>query len=237
MIQKIQSRMFILGAAGILMLVLAHHARPSRPAIPARPVQEEMQNLPLLGKIIFVDAGHGGTDGGARAKDSGRWEKEINLSLALKLKNALEEKGAKTVLSRETDMQYSEHKRSDLTARLDLAEKEGADLLLSIHMNEYRSRKESGPQVFYREGQEKSRLLAAVLQDTLIRRLSPVRERSAMAGNYFILSRPLPSVLIECGFLSNSEEEKKLLDEGYQEKTAQAIAEGVAEYFLLTSGQ
>ena len=97
-------------------------------------------------------------------------------------------------------------------------------MLLSIHMNEYRDRKESGPQVFYRLGHESSRLLAGTLQSALIEGLNPTKRRSALAGDYFILSRDLPSVLIECGFISNSAEEKCLLDAAYQEELAQSWA-------------
>ena len=140
------------------------------------------------------------------------------------------------IMTRETDTQYSENKRADLTARLDLAAAGGAEMVVSIHMNEYRSRRESGPQVFYRAGQEDSRLLAGALQSALIRELKPVKERSAMAGDYFILSLDLPSVLVECGFLSNSTEEKLLLTADYQARVAQAIVAGMEEYFALRQG-
>ncbi len=187
----------------------------------------------LTGQIILVDPGHGGTDGGARAQDSGVWEKEINLQTAQAVRLALENAGAQVIMTRETDTQFSEKKRADLTARLELAQESGADMLLSIHMNEYRSRKESGPQVFYRAGQEQSRLLAGALQDSLIATLAPPRERAAMAGDYFMLSLDIPSVLIECGFLSNTAEEKLLLSAEYQQKIAQAICQGVEMYYRL----
>ena len=98
---------------------------------------------------------------------------------------------------------------------------------------EYRSRNESGPQVFYRAGQADSRLLAGAIQASMIAQLSPKKERQAMAGDYFILSLNIPSVLVECGFLSNSQEEKMLLDRAYQQKLSLAIAAGIAEFFAL----
>lgn len=104
---------------------------------------------------------------------------------------------------------------------------------MSVHMNEYRSRRESGPQVFYRAGQEKSRLLAGCLQAALISGLNPKKERAAMAGDYFMLSLDIPSVLVECGFISNAEEEKLLLSSAYQLRVAQAVRDGIAEYFAL----
>ena len=228
-----RGRICLAGTVTLFLLALAIAPKPAHPAVPARPVQQTAQG-PLTGLTILVDAGHGGTDGGARARDSRVWEKEINLSVAQKLRAVLEQRGARVIMTREKDMQYSENKRADLTARLDLAKAGGADLLLSVHMNEYRSRRESGPQVFYRAGQEQSRLLAGAIQDALIRALSPVRKRVAMAGDYFILSLDIPSVLVECGFLSNAEDEKKLLQEEYQLRVAEAIAAGVEEYETLT---
>ncbi len=221
---------------GLCMLALAVAPRPARPAVPARPVQQGAKG-PLAGKIILVDAGHGGTDGGARAKDSGAWEKEINLRVAQDLKACLEESGAAVLMTRESDMQYSENKRQDLTARLDIARQGRADLVISIHMNEYRSRRESGPQVFYRAGQEQSRLLAGCIQTAMIRVLQPRKERTAMAGDYFILSLDVPSVLVECGFISNAEEEKLLLSPDYQLRVAQAVRDGILEYFELTQNE
>ncbi|MBR4360700.1 MAG: N-acetylmuramoyl-L-alanine amidase [Clostridia bacterium] len=220
------------GIAGLCLLLFAVAPRPARPAVPARPVRQEEAGG-LSGRVILVDAGHGGDDGGARARDSGLWEKEINLLVAQALREELEESGASVIMSREGDMQYSAKKREDLTARLDLARQHGADMVVSIHMNEYRTRRESGPQVFYREGQENSRLLAGAIQAALIRTLHPVRERSAMAGDYFILSLDVPSVLVECGFLSNAAEEARLLTPDYRRQVAQAIRDGIQEYFLL----
>ena len=221
----------LLAAALLLMAGLAVPAQPPRPAQRAQPVHET--EGPLTGRIIFIDAGHGGIDGGARAQDSGKWEKDINLQVAKKLQTALEESGASVIMSRESDMEYSQKKREDLTARLNLAAEGGAEMLISIHMNEYRSRAESGPQVFYRQGQESSRLLAGALQQSLIRTLSPKKERSALAGDYFMLSLDIPSVLVECGFISNAAEEKLLLSPDYQDLIAQAVRDGIIEYYSL----
>jgi len=222
------------GLAGVcvLLLLLAAAPRPARPAVPARPAGPQGEGK-LAGRTILLDAGHGGTDGGARARDSGVWEKEINLQVASAAKKLMEAEGARVIMTREKDMQYSENKRQDLTARLDLARQFGAEMVVSIHMNEYRARKESGPQVFYRAGQAQGRLLAGALQESLVRTLAPKRERAAMAGDYFILSLDVPSALVECGFISNPEEEKLLLTQAYQQQVAQAIRDGIIEYFRL----
>lgn len=128
-------------------------------------------------------------------------------------------------------------KRRDLENRVNLAVDSGADMLLSIHMNEYRSRAESGPQVFYRQGSEGGRLLAGCIQEALIAALQPEKERSAMAGDYFVLRLEIPSVLVECGFISNAREERLLRDGAYQERLADAIADGVTEYVRLNGGE
>ena len=180
-----KGRKWILAAVCLCLMVGAVSSRPARPAIPAKPVQR--QDGPLQGYTILVDAGHGGTDGGAMAKDSGVLEKELNLKVAIALRDALEQSGAQVIMTRETDMELNRNKRADLTARLDLANQGHADMLISIHMNEYRTRGESGPQVFYRSGQEQSRLLAGAIQASMIQELKPAKERSAIAGDYFSL--------------------------------------------------
>ena len=232
--KRIKSRLLIWAVMGVGLLALAISPRPAKPAVPARPAQQTGDGL-LSGRIILVDAGHGGTDGGARARDSGVWEKEINLQVAGKLKACLEESGARVIMTREEDIQFSKNKREDLTARLKLAKEGGAQMVVCVHMNEYKSRKESGPQVFYRKDQAQGRLLAGCLQEALIRELNPQRERSALAGDYFMLGLDVPSVLVECGFLSNPREEKLLLTQDYQNKIARAITDGIEEFFFLAA--
>lgn len=190
----------------------------------------------LSGWVICVDAGHGGYDGGAQARDSGVLEKEINLQVAKRLAAALKKEGARVILTRAKDEALAGpgemRKRRDLQARVEAAV--GADVFLSIHMNEYRSRAESGPQVFYRAGQEKSRLLAGALQAAMIAQLQPEKERAAHEGEFYLLEHlQIPAVLVECGFISNAAEEQMLLDAGYQERLAAAICAGVREYARL----
>lgn len=212
------------------------------PAPTAEPSPTPELTGPLAGMTILVDPGHGGYDGGAKCRDSGIWEKHLNLAVALEVEKALAQRGATVIMTRREDVDLVEaerpaaltKKRQDMQNRVDMAVQGGADMVLSIHMNEYRSRSESGPQVFYRAGCESGRLLAGCVQAALIEGLQPKKERTAMAGDYFILQLEVPSVLIECGFVSNAAEEKLLLDEGYQARLADAVAEGVAEYRRLT---
>ena len=196
----------------------------------------------LTGLTVAVDPGHGGYDGGARAHDSRRWEKDINLEIALLLADELEGRGAKAVLTRTEDVDLAggntagkTRKRADLQRRLDIAKEAGADVFLSIHLNEYRDRSQSGPQVFYQRGGDAGRLLAGALQEALIAGLSPQKERKAMAGDYYVLRGELPSALVECGFLSNAQEEKLLLSPAYQRRIAKAVADGLARWCELVS--
>lgn len=205
------------------------------------PPQPTAEPLPLTGWVIMVDPGHGGYDGGARARDSGTWEKHINLAVSLEVEKSLVQRGATVVMTRREDEDLCEEdrpatltkKRQDMVNRVQIAKDHQAAMVLSIHMNEYRSRGESGPQVFYRAQCDAGRLLAGCVQDALIRVLQPRKERAALAGDYFILQLEVPSVLVECGFISNSAEEKQLLTPAYQQRLAEAIALGVEEYVSL----
>ena len=196
---------------------------------------------PLNGLKVLVDPGHGGYDGGARCRDSGVWEKQLNLAVALQLEQALTRQGAEVIMTRKEDVDLCEaerpaaltKKRQDMQNRIALAQEHQVDMVLSVHMNEYRARTESGPQVFYRAGCDGGRLLAGCVQEALISSLQPRKERTAMAGDYFILQLEVPSVLIECGFISNPEEEKLLLSPDYQARLAEAVAAGVAEFLQL----
>ncbi len=205
------------------------------------PVEPSPAPGPLAGFTILVDAGHGGYDGGARCRDSGVWEKEVNLAVARKVEDALARRGAAVVMTRTADVDLCTEdrpatltkKRQDMQNRIALAKENGVSMVLSIHMNEYRVRAESGPQVFYRAGCEGGRLLAGCIQEALIRQLQPKKQRAAMAGDYFILQLEVPSVLVECGFISNPAEEKLLLSADYQARLAEAIADGVEEFVRL----
>lgn len=241
--RKVRTLTLALVIAGGLIAATAMVRQSSNEstAHPQTAAESPVTPLPLDGWTILVDAGHGGYDGGARARDSGIWEKHINLSVALETEKALAARGAKVIMTRRTDEDLCEEtrpatltkKRQDMQNRVALAVEQHADMVLSIHMNEYRDRSQSGPQVFYRQNTDAGRLLAGCLQESLIAALSPHKERSAMAGDYFILQLDVPSALIECGFISNAAEEKLLLDANYQAQLAQAIANGVEEYVTL----
>lgn len=241
--EKFQRKLALAVATIILLGFLTAAAAWRRQArLGAAQTESEGETSPLAGMSILVDPGHGGYDGGARARDSGTWEKHINLAVALQLEKALTARGASVTLTRREDVDLCSadrpasvtKKRQDMERRVALAGAAGADMVLSVHMNEYRSRRVSGPQVFYRKASDSGRLLAGCVQQALIDAVKPAHQRTAMAGDYFILQLDIPSVLVECGFLSNPAEEKLLLTPAYQAKLGEAIAQGAEEYVTLS---
>ena len=206
---------------------------------PAAQVETTPVPGPLAGLVIAVDAGHGGYDGGAVGRVSGTPEKGLNLDVALRVQALLEGQGAQVVMTRTGDYALCDEnppirkKLQDMQRRAAIITGGDADLVLSIHMNEYAGRSQSGPQVFYRENCPAGRLLAGAVQEAMTEGLAPKMERTALGGDYYILTLGVPSVLVECGFLSNQAEEALLLTQAYRQRVAQAIVQGVLNWHTL----
>jgi len=198
---------------------------------------------PLTGLSVAVDAGHGGYDGGAVGRVSGVPEKGLNLDVAQRVEELLGDLGADVVMTRTGDYALCDEdppirkKLQDMQRRAEIIRLNEADLVLSVHMNEYAGRNESGPQVFYREGCPAGRLLAGAVQEAMIRGLNPAQRRTALGGDYYILTLGVPSVLVECGFLSNKAEEARLMQETYRQQVAEAIVQGVLDWHALKVGK
>lgn len=194
---------------------------------------------PLSGMTVAVDAGHGGYDGGAIGRVSGVPEKGLNLDVAQRVQRLLGDMGADVVMTRSGDYALCDDnppirkKLQDMQRRAEIIAINDADVVLSIHMNEYAGRSESGPQVFYREGCPAGRLLAGAVQEAMIKGLKPGKERPALGGDYYILTLGIPSVLVECGFLSNKAEEALLMQETYRQQVAESIVQGVLNWQAL----
>lgn len=188
--------------------------------------------MPLDNFTIAIDAGHGGWDPGKTGKN-GLNEKDINLDIAQKTAAFLEEAGADVYITRTSDSALGESKRSDMKKRIDIIENSKADIMISIHQNSYPSEKARGAQVFYFRKSENGHLLADCIQKSLIQCLDEKNTRTAKENNnYYVLKNTdIPSVIIECGFLSNPEEERLLNTEEYRLKTAWAIFDGILTYF------
>lgn len=185
----------------------------------------------LKGKIIAIDAGHGGYDPGAVGV-SGTLEKDINLQLALKVESVLVANGAKVVMTRTDDTCFSETKKVDLDARADLALKQKADIFLSIQCNALTDKSCRGAQVFYYPKSTKGERLAVSVQNAL-RQMAPENTREALTGGtiYILRALSIPAVIVEAGFLSNREEEAQLQTEVYQQQIAEAVVAGIVRYY------
>jgi len=187
----------------------------------------------LAGLTIAIDAGHGGYDGGAVGRKSRTVEKDLNLDVALRLRLLLRAQGASVIMTREGDYSLCDDhppmrkKLQDMQRRALLITEGRADLLLSIHMNEYANARQAGPQVFFREDCPAGRALAESLQAAMNEALQPPRNRQVGTGDYYILTLGIPSALVECGFLSNAREEELLRGATYRERVARSIRNGV----------
>lgn len=196
-------------------------------------------SVPVSGKVVVVDAGHGGFDGGA--KDNGIVEKEVNLDVALRLKEYIEQGGGVAVLTRSEDVSTASPgtagksaKRSDLEERKKLAESSNADIFVSIHMNKFPQTQYKGAQVFYGSEPEDGKKLGEEIQESLREILKDSNQRSAKKtdGSIFLLKNTtIPSVIVECGFLSNPQEAQLLRQDAYRRKLAWAIYLGITKYF------
>lgn len=196
--------------------------------------------LPIRNKVIMIDPGHGGIDPGAVGR-TGVLEDEINLKIAFKLRRLIEQFGGVGLMIREDDSGlYSEGKsrirdmkNEDLRERHRIINESGADILISIHLNFFPQSQYYGAQCFYNKGDEEGKKLAELIQAELIDVIknNNTRKAKSIDSVYILKNNKMPSVLIECGFLSNHEEERLLQNDNYQEKLAWAIFMGVMKYF------
>lgn len=189
-------------------------------------------NSKLIGKTIVIDVGHGGIDSGA-TYDNVK-EKDLNLSIANKLRTLLIKNGVNVVMVRDGDYDLSlpkvtRRKKSDFDNRINLINQSNADMYLSLHINYLGDSRYYGAQVFYTNGNEK---IAVSIQDSLIKGLkSPMKEKMLDSNIYMYKKLNIPGVLIECGFLSNAKERKLLQDSEYQDKLVDSIVEGLINYY------
>ena len=192
---------------------------------------------PIHGTTIVIDAGHGGIDPGAVSKN-GTCEDEINLKIAKKLQVYIEKEGAKAVMTRKTDKGLYEEdftgsrKRQDMQRRVEIIKEANPDLVISIHLNQFGQSQYFGAQTFYKANSEESEVLAKSIQEQLIRVLDKDNKREIKPSDDFMILKAVdsPSVLVECGFLSNPQEEHLLKTDDYQERIAWAIYCGIISY-------
>lgn len=193
---------------------------------------------------VVLDAGHGGIDGGVCGKRTGTKESAINLAIVMKLKPLFDDAGFDTVLTRKTDgglygAATKGFKKRDMQKRKEIIERAAPALVISVHQNYYPSSFLRGGQVFFNAESESGKAFADVMQKNFneVYAKEGARERRALSGDYFMLKcTSAPSVIAECGFLSNPEDERLLSSELFQEKIAEAIFASALEYLFSAAG-
>lgn len=194
---------------------------------------------PKFNYTIVLDAGHGGRDNGCSGVNTGVAESELNLSVTKKLQKYLSDFGFDVVLTRtNSDGLYSHnvdnYKKDDMEKRSNIIENANANMVISIHMNSFPSPTERGAQVFFDATNEQSKALAQALQNQLISDIEYARKES-QKGDYYILNCiDVPTAIVECGFLTNPDEELLLMDPDYQSKLAYSIFCGIIRYLSAT---
>ena len=191
-------------------------------------------NLELLGKVIYLDAGHGGVDPGTVYKNI--YEKDINLEICEKLQTILEEEGAIVYMTRYGDYDLSNNntstrKKSDLNNRAKIINASGADIYISIHLNSISSSTWSGAQVFYDDVNSKNYDFAMLMQEQLKTDLKTTREVKEITTMLMNRKITIPGILIEAGFLSNPNDRYLLQQADYQYKIVESIKRGIIKYF------
>lgn len=204
--------------------------------------EEQVVALPVSNKVIVIDARTSvGEDGGA-VSESGISEANINLAIALKLQNLLEQSGATVILTRSTDEaiydtnadgSMREKKVSDLKNRVKIGNESSADIFVSIHLNKIPQEQYYGWQTFYKNNDEQSKRLAESIQNNLNSSIQKENHRLAkIIENIYIVDHvEIPMTIVECGFLSNQGELNDLQKEEYQERLAWGIYNGIMDWF------
>ena len=195
-------------------------------------------SIPKSEHTIVIDVGHGGRDGGTIGKSTGITESELNLKYALCLKELCSQFGINTILTRK-DMNglYDENadnkKKSEMEKRIKIINESSADLMISIHMNSFPLSSCSGAQVFYAKGSEVGQNLAKSIQNAICQSFDNARD-FVTVGDYFVLNYSnIPSVLVECGFLSNPQEEINLQNDDYCNLFCYSVLVGILEFFKM----
>lgn len=180
--------------------------------------------------LVIVDAGHGGQDPGKIGVNDAL-EKDVNLSIAIYLKEYLKKRDVQVLMTREDGERLVNSQSGDLKERVKLINENSPDLTVSIHQNSYHEVSVHGAQAFYFTHSKEAKMAAEIIQKAM-KTVDTEGTREAKANDtYYLLKKTeVPVVIMECGFLSNYEEAEKLVTEEYQKALAEAIADGVIEY-------
>lgn len=204
--------------------------------------QQGIQDQQVVQRTVILDPGHGGEDPGAVSDYNGIKEKDVNLNIALAVKELLEKENYKVLMTREEDrLEYNtetrniiQKRREDLTRRKKMMDEAGADIVVSIHLNKFPQTQYFGAQTFFPPNFPESQKLAMSIQKSIRESVDPENKREALVKKDPIIilkDCKTTTAIVECGFLSNAEEEKKLGTKEYQEKISVAVKDGINRYF------
>ena len=194
------------------------------------PTPEATQEIAQNGFTIVIDAGHGGKDCGA-VSPGGTIESALNLEVAKELEQILTKTGFKIIMTRTDENALGSTKSEDMKKRKEIMNTPHVDAVVSVHMNKFSDSSVSGPMVFYMQGSEAGQKLAECAIESICTRLERPT-RSANPGDYFVIRESeAPAIIVECGFLSNSEDERLLLTKEHRLCLAEGIADGVSKFF------
>lgn len=228
----------LLTAAILIIYVVINNGVNGISSIDKNSLKNKYMNNSEL--TIIIDPGHGGEDAGATGLD-GILEKDVNLEIAKKLRDIFQDSDYNIVMTRETDdaigdttlATIAERKKSDMTKRLDIINSSGNCIFVSIHQNSFSSENCYGAEVFYSPNDSGSKDLAESIKDSIVSKLQPdnTRPNKKADDNIFLLyNSQAPSVLVECGFITNQNEADNLTSSTYQQEMAQAIYDGIINY-------
>ena len=190
----------------------------------------------INGLKIVLDAGHGGSDPGTIGGSTGGKESDVNLAITERLEQALIKQGVSVVMTRKDKNAIADTKAADMAERKRIITESGENLMISIHQNKFENENVAGPQVFYYPGSVEGEKFAKCLQQSLNDTLKPAKPRSALSADYYVLRYgSAPAVIIECGFMSNPEEDVLLHKTQYQIMIVNAVVEGVGNYLSNSS--
>ena len=201
-------------------------------------VLQETDTVPSRNYTVVIDAGHGGSDPGSIGYKTKVHESDINLKMTYMLKNKLEGAGINVVLTRKDDNALipgsgRKWKREDMEARKEIIKNLRPNMVISLHQNSYTNHSLRGAQVFYDKTSDISKKIADFIQEQFKENLDK-SIKATSPGDYFMLKcTTAPSVIVECGFLSNEEDEKLLLNEEYQEKIVDCIYKGIVNFLQI----
>lgn len=187
-------------------------------------------------RVVVIDAGHGGNDPGKIGINQ-VLEKDVNLQIARRVRTLLEQNDVKVIMTREEDEGLydagaANKKVQDMKKRIELIAESNAPITVSIHQNSYSDESIHGAQVFYYTSSKEGKAAAILMQQQLVEGLDPENRREAKANDsYYLLKKSTtPTIIVECGFLSNYEEAEELKTQEYQEKVAFHITMGILKY-------